>query len=68
MVQGGLLTAHPGSVHGGGEAPGGDPFLWQGPGKKSPDAPNLGSAVAAEQRRDREKWFCLQGFCEEVNI
>jgi hypothetical protein len=24
--------------------------------------------MAAEQRRDREKGFCLQGFCEEVNI
>jgi hypothetical protein len=24
--------------------------------------------VAAEQRRDREKGFCLQGFCDVVNI
>ena len=68
MVQGGLLTAHPGSVHGGGEAPGGDPSLRQGAGKKSPDAADLGNAVGAEQRRYREKGFCLQGFCEEVNI
>ena len=50
MVQGGLLTAHPGSVHGGGEAPGGDPSLRQGAGKRSSDAPDLGSATAAEQR------------------
>jgi hypothetical protein len=68
MVQGGLLTAHPGSVHGGGEAPGGDPSLRQGAGKRSPDAPDLGSAAAAEQRRDREKGFCLQGFCVTENI
>ena len=26
MVQGRLLTSHPGGVHGGGEAPGGDPL------------------------------------------
>ena len=49
MVQGGLLTAHPGSAHGGGEAPGGDPSLRQGAGKRSSDAPDLGSATAAEQ-------------------
>ena len=65
MVQGGLLTAHSGSTHGGGEAPGGDPSLRQGAGKKSPDAPDLGSAAAAEQRRDREKGFCPRGFRDE---
>ena len=68
MVQGGLLTAHSGSAHGGGEAPGGDPSLRQGVGKGSSDAPDLGSAAAAEQRRDREKGFCLQGFCVTENI
>ena len=68
MVQGVLLTAHPGSVHGGGEALGGDPSLRQGAGKRSSGAPDLGSATAAEQRRDREKGFYLQGFREEVNI
>ena len=43
MVQGRLLTSHPGGVHGGGEAPGGDPPLRQGAGKSSPGAPDLGS-------------------------
>ena len=43
MVQGGLLTTHPGSVHGGGEAPGGGSPLRQGAGKSSPGAPDLGS-------------------------
>ena len=68
MVQGGLLTAHPGNVHGGGGAPGGDPSLRQGAGKGSSDAPNLGSAAAAEQRRDREKGFCPRGFRDERDI
>ena len=48
--KGGLLTAHPGSAHGGGETLGGDPSLRQGAGKRSSDAPDLGSATAAEQR------------------
>ena len=47
MVQGGLLTTHPGSVHGGGEAPGGGSPLRQGAGKSSPDAP-VGSKVCLE--------------------
>ncbi|KAE8797042.1 hypothetical protein D1007_27828 [Hordeum vulgare] len=33
MVQGGLRTTSPGSVHGGGEAPGGQSSLRQGAGK-----------------------------------
>ena len=68
MVQGGLLTTHPGSVHGGGEAPGGGSPLRQGAGKSSPDAPDLGSAAAAEQRRDREKGFCPRGFRDDRDI
>src|SRR6187399_3748981 len=68
MVQGGLLTTHPGSVHGGGEAPGGGSPLRQGAGKSSPDAPDLGSVAAAEQRRDREKGFRPRGFRDERNI
>src|ERR1041385_6440907 len=68
MVQGGLLTVHPGSIHGGGEAPGGGSSLRQGAGKRSPGAPDLGSAAAAEQRRDREKGFYLQGFRVTENI
>src|ERR1041385_4065674 len=62
MVQGKLLTSHPGSIHGGQETPGGRPSLRQGAGKRSAGAPDLGSAAAAEQRRDREKGFCPRGF------
>ena len=51
MVQGRILTAHPGSVHGGGESPGGRSSLRQGAGKGPDGAPDLGSAMAAEQRR-----------------
>src|SRR4051812_35180736 len=39
MVQGGLLMVHPGSIHGGGEAPGGGSSLRQGAGKRAPGAP-----------------------------
>src|ERR1041385_600366 len=46
MVQRKLLTTHPGSVHGGGEAPGGRSSLRQGAGKGPDGAPDLGSAVA----------------------
>src|SRR4051812_18889437 len=62
MVQGGLLTVHPGSIHCGGEAPGGGSSLRQGVGKRSFGAPNLGSAAAAGQRRDREKGSRFGGF------
>ena len=62
MVQGGLLTVHPGSIHGGVEAPGGDSSLRQGAGKRSSVAPDLGSATAAEQRRDHEIEFPSRGF------
>src|SRR3954466_16065079 len=68
MVQGRLLTDHPGSVHGGGEAPGGRSSLRQGAGKRSADAPDFGSAAAAKQRRDREKGFCLPRFPVTENI
>src|ERR1044072_1534699 len=36
-----LLTAHPGSVHGGGEAPGGQSSLRQGARIGSPGSPDL---------------------------
>ena len=49
MVQGGLLTAHPGSAHGGGEAPGDRSSLRQGAGTWSSSDPDLGIAAAAEQ-------------------
>src|ERR1041385_7516936 len=62
MVQGGLLTVHTGSIHGGREAPGGGSSLRQGAAKGSSGAPDLGSATAAEQRRDREKGFRPRGF------
>src|ERR1041385_3210902 len=68
MVQGGLLTGHPGSIHGGGEAPGGGSSLRQGARKRSPGAPDLGSAAAAEQRRDRKKGFSFRGFRVTENI
>src|SRR3954470_8507876 len=68
MVQGRLLMDHPGSVHGGGEAPGGESSLRQGAGKRSAGAPDLGSAAAAEQRRDREKGLCLRKFLVTENI
>src|SRR3954467_4932027 len=41
MVQGGLLTAHPGSVHGDGKALGGESSLRQGAGTASPGCPDL---------------------------
>src|SRR3954470_685883 len=62
MVQRKLLTSHPGSIHGGEETPGGGSSLRHGAGKKSAGAPDLGSAAAAEQRRDREKASLLEGF------
>src|SRR4051812_11400424 len=62
MVQGGLLTVTPGSIHGGGEAPGGGSSLRQGARKRSFGAPNLGSAAAAEERRDHKKGFPCRGF------
>ena len=68
MVQGGLLTAHPGSAHGGGEAPVGDPSLRQGAGKGSSDAPNLGSTTAAEQRWKSRYGVLLEGFHDEEVI
>src|ERR1041385_6176649 len=60
MVQEELLTGHPGSIHDGEETPGGQSCLWQGAGKRSAGAPGLGSAAAAEQRRDSEKGFYLR--------
>ena len=67
MVQGRLLTAHPGSVHGGGEARGGRSSLQQGAGKGPDGAPALGSEAAAEQRRICEIGFCLRCFPMKEN-
>ena len=62
MVQGRLLTSHPGGVHGGGEAPGGDPPLRQGAGKSSPGAPDLGSGTEMRSRKE----FLPRGFQETL--
>src|ERR1043165_276831 len=59
MIQGGLLTAHPGGVHGYGWSPGGGSTFRRGAGAASPGSPDLETAVAAVQRRDREKGFVL---------
>ena len=68
MVQGGLLMTHPGSVHGDGEAPGGESSLRQGAGTASPGSPDLETAAAAEQRGDQEKGLYPQGFLVTGNI
>ena len=65
MVQGGLLTAHPRSVHVDGEALGGESSLLQGAGAMSPGSPDLETVVVAEQRRDREKGLSFRGFPDE---
>ena len=65
MVHGRLLTAHPGGVHGDGGAPEGESSLRQGVGTASPDSPDLETAAAAEQRRDREKGLYFLGFSDE---
>src|SRR3954468_5156608 len=64
MVQGGLLIAHSGSVHGDGEAPGGGSYLRQGAGTGSPGSPDLETAAVENQRRVLEKGFCPKGFCK----
>ena len=66
MVQGVLLMAHPGGVHGDGEAPGGESSLRQGAWIGSPGSPDLEMAAAAEQRGDHEKGLCPEGFRSEV--
>src|SRR4051812_43498153 len=57
MVQGGLLTAHSGGVHGDGEAAGGESSLLQGAGTGSLGSPDVETEVASEKRRDCEKQF-----------
>ena len=65
MVQGGLLTAHTGGVHGYGWSPGGGFSFRQGAGAASPGSPDLETAAAAEQRGFREKRFLFRGFHSE---
>ena len=55
MVQGRLLTTHPGGVHGGGEAPDGDPPLRQVARKSSPGAPDLGSGSGGRTKMRSQK-------------
>ena len=69
MVQGRLLTTHPGGVHGGGEAPGGDPPLRQGAGKSSPGAPDLGSGGGGgTEMRSRKRVLLLRVSKDPLNI
>ena len=65
MVQGGLLTAHTGDVHGYGWSPEGGFSFRQGARAASPGSPDLETAAAAEQRGVREKRFLFRGFLRE---
>ena len=62
MVQGGLLTAHTGGVHGYGWSPGGGISFRQGAGAASLDNPDLETAAAAKQRGVRENQIRIRGF------
>ena len=64
MVQGRLLTAHPGGVHEDGGSPGGDSSLRQGVGTASPSSPDLETAAAAVQRGYRGKDFYIRVFLD----
>ena len=59
MVQGGLLTAHTGGVHGYGWSLGGGISFRQGAGAASPGSPDLGTAAVAIQRGIRENGSVL---------
>ena len=65
MVQGGLVTAHTGGVHGYGWSPGGGFSFRQGVGAASPGSPDLEMAAAAIQRGVCEKGFLFRGFPDE---
>ena len=65
MVQGGLLTAHTGGVHGYGWSPGGGFSFRQGAGATSPGSPDLETAAAEIQRGIREKGIRIRGFYPE---
>ena len=62
MVQGGLLTAHTGGIHGYGWSPGGGFAFRQGAGVASLGSADLETAAAAEQRGSREKGIRIRGF------
>src|SRR3954464_8266571 len=65
MVQGGLLTAQPGGVDGYGWSPGGGSSFRQGAGAASLGSPDLETAAAAVQRRDRRKGIRIRVFLRE---
>src|ERR1041385_2494767 len=62
MVQGGLLTAYPGGIHGYGWSLGGGSSFRQGAGTASPGSPDLETAAVAVQRGVREKEIDIRGF------
>ena len=68
MVQGGLLTAHPGDAHGGGEVSGGESSLRQGSGTAAPDDPETGIASAVEQWTKSRNGALLEGFRRKTDI
>ena len=65
MVQGGLLTAHPGGVHRYVWSPEGGSSFRQGAGAASPGSPDLETAAAAIQRGVRESQIDIRGFHPE---
>src|ERR1041385_1429609 len=65
MVQGGLLTVHPGGVHGYGWSPRGGSSFRQGAGAASPGSPDRETAAAAVQRGVRDKEIDIRGFHPE---
>ena len=68
MVQGGLLTAHLGGVHGDGGAPRGGSSFRQVARAASLGSPDLETPAAAVHRGDREKDFDIRGFLQGGNI
>ena len=65
MVQGGLLTAHPGGDHGDGEASEGQSSLRQGAETGSSGDPEVGIAAAVEQWTKSRNGALLKGFWSE---
>jgi len=62
MVQGGLLTAHPGEDHGDGEASGGQSSLWQRAETGSSGDPEIRVATTAEQWTKSRNGALLESF------
>ena len=65
MVRGGLITTHPGGVHGYGWSPGGGSSFRQGAGATSQGSPDLETAVAAVLRGIHESQVDIRGFHPE---